>query len=134
MNNTIDALRNLYVALGGEAEDVANLVIIPELIDAIASLEGGGGGGGKHTITANCTNCYYYGPEKFSESDGTITVAFKTNEELTTNHFGRDDFDVDGADYIFIPVQQDSPRSASLVLYSITGDVTITANPTGTDK
>ena len=37
MDNTLDALRNLYVALGGEAADVANLVIIPDLINAIAT-------------------------------------------------------------------------------------------------
>lgn len=37
MDNTLDALRNLYVALGGTATDVANLVIIPDLINAIAT-------------------------------------------------------------------------------------------------
>jgi len=37
MDTTIVALRNLYVALGGAAEDVANLVIIPDLINAIAT-------------------------------------------------------------------------------------------------
>lgn len=37
MDNTLDALRNLYVALGGNADDVANLVIIPDLINAIAT-------------------------------------------------------------------------------------------------
>ena len=37
MDNTIDALRNLYVALGGDDSDVANLVIIPDLINAIAT-------------------------------------------------------------------------------------------------
>ena len=36
MLNTIDALKALYVALGGDADDVADLVIIPELIAAIA--------------------------------------------------------------------------------------------------
>lgn len=39
MDNTLDALRNLYVALGGDAEDVENLVIIPDLINAIAQLD-----------------------------------------------------------------------------------------------
>jgi len=38
MDNTLDALRALYVALGGTASDVANLVIIPDLINAIARL------------------------------------------------------------------------------------------------
>lgn len=37
MDNTLDALRNLYVALGGDADDVENLVIIPDLLNAIAT-------------------------------------------------------------------------------------------------
>ena len=37
MDNTLVALRKLYVALGGTASDVANLVIIPDLINAIAT-------------------------------------------------------------------------------------------------
>ena len=37
MDNTLDALRGLFVALGGDADDVANLVIIPDLINAIAT-------------------------------------------------------------------------------------------------
>lgn len=37
MDNTLDALRGLYVALGGDADAVANLVIIPDLINAIAT-------------------------------------------------------------------------------------------------
>jgi hypothetical protein len=36
MDKTIDALKALYVALGGTAEDVADLVIIPDVINAIA--------------------------------------------------------------------------------------------------
>lgn len=38
MDNTIDALRNLYVALGGDSATVANIAIIPEMINAIATL------------------------------------------------------------------------------------------------
>lgn len=37
MDKTIDALKNLYVALGGTAADVANITIIPEMINAIAT-------------------------------------------------------------------------------------------------
>jgi len=50
MDNTIQALQNLYVALGGALTDtyeniadgapVANLVIIPDMINAIASVAG----------------------------------------------------------------------------------------------
>lgn len=37
MDNTITALKALYVALGGTAADVANITIIPEMIKAIAT-------------------------------------------------------------------------------------------------
>ena len=37
MDNTITALQNLYVALGGDAADVANINIIPDMINAIAT-------------------------------------------------------------------------------------------------
>ena len=39
MDNTIDALRALYVALGGTAADVADISIIPDMINAIAELK-----------------------------------------------------------------------------------------------
>lgn len=37
MDNTVDALKNLYVALGGTAADVADIVLIPDMINAIAA-------------------------------------------------------------------------------------------------
>lgn len=45
MDGTIDALKNLYVALGGNADDVANISIIPDMINAIAA-----------QVTANAEN------------------------------------------------------------------------------
>ena len=44
MDDTIKALTNLYVALGGSAADVAGLVIIPDMVNAIADLIAQGGG------------------------------------------------------------------------------------------
>ena len=38
MDNNITALQGLYVALGGQAEDVENITIIPDMINAIATL------------------------------------------------------------------------------------------------
>ena len=40
MDTTIVALKNLYVALGGSAADVADVVIIPDMINAIATVAG----------------------------------------------------------------------------------------------
>lgn len=36
MDTTVEALKALYVALGGTADDVANVTLIPDMINAIA--------------------------------------------------------------------------------------------------
>ena len=38
MQTTIEALQDLYVARGGNLEDVQNINTIPDMIDAIASM------------------------------------------------------------------------------------------------
>jgi hypothetical protein len=38
MNNTVEALRAVYVALGGDSADVADIVTTPELITMIATI------------------------------------------------------------------------------------------------
>ena len=38
MGNTVEALKGLYVALGGTASDVADIVFIPDMINAIAEV------------------------------------------------------------------------------------------------
>ena len=35
MNTTVDALKAAYVALGGSADDVKNITLIPDMITAI---------------------------------------------------------------------------------------------------
>lgn len=40
MDTTVDALKALYVALGGTAADVANVTLIPDMINAIATVAG----------------------------------------------------------------------------------------------
>lgn len=40
MDRTVDALKNLYVALGGSADDVVNITLIPDMINAIATVAG----------------------------------------------------------------------------------------------
>lgn len=44
MGSTITALKALYVAFGGDADDVAGLVLIPDLLNALATLIGSTGG------------------------------------------------------------------------------------------
>ena len=44
MAQTITALRALYAALGGDADDVAALTLIPDIITAIATLVSSSGG------------------------------------------------------------------------------------------
>lgn len=53
MDNTIQALQNLYVALGGDLADVADLVIIPDMINAIAAHIGSGGAAELPAVTAS---------------------------------------------------------------------------------
>lgn len=52
-NNNIDALKKLYVAMGGDAADVANLNITPEMISAIADIYQGGGGASLPAVTTD---------------------------------------------------------------------------------
>lgn len=55
--NTIEALQKLYVAMGGQAADVENLSITPDMINAIAEVyQGGGGGAALPEVTAADNN------------------------------------------------------------------------------
>ena len=67
MDNTITALQNLYVALGGSASDVENLNIIPDMINAIA------------TLKSNTMSTFYVDAVNGSDdNDGSSTAAFAT--------------------------------------------------------
>ena len=52
MNTTVEALKGLYAALGGTAADVADITLIPDMIDAIAEHIGTGGAAELPTVTA----------------------------------------------------------------------------------
>lgn len=43
MNLTVEALKELYIALGGNSPNVANVTLIPDMIKHIASLISNGG-------------------------------------------------------------------------------------------
>ena len=53
MDTTIDALKNLYVALGGTASDVADITIIPDMINAISALVASGATAELPKVTTN---------------------------------------------------------------------------------
>ena len=52
MDNNITALQGLYVALGGDIEDVENLNTIPDMINAIATVATGVVGATLPAVTA----------------------------------------------------------------------------------
>ena len=53
MNTTVEALKGLYAALGGTAADVADITLIPDMIDAIAEYIGTGGARELPAVTAD---------------------------------------------------------------------------------
>ena len=52
MNTTVEALKGLYAALGGTAADVADITLIPDMINAIAEHIGAGGAAELPTVSA----------------------------------------------------------------------------------
>lgn len=52
MNLTVDALKELYIALGGSAANVADITLIPDMIKAIAAYISGGGVAELPTVSA----------------------------------------------------------------------------------
>lgn len=40
MNTTVNALKSLYVVLGGNVEDVENITLIPDMITAFENIDG----------------------------------------------------------------------------------------------
>lgn len=52
MKTIPEALKKLYVAMGGNEEDVADISLTPDMIEALADIyEGGGGGASAEVIT-----------------------------------------------------------------------------------
>ena len=51
--STVQALKKLYVTLGGNAADVADITLIPDMINAIAALDITGGTSELPEVTAD---------------------------------------------------------------------------------
>lgn len=52
MDTTVTALKALYAALGGSADTVANITLIPDMINAIAAYVAAGGAAELPTVSA----------------------------------------------------------------------------------
>lgn len=52
MDNNVEALKALYVALGGDADDVADISLISEMINANATVAAGVAGATLPAVTA----------------------------------------------------------------------------------
>lgn len=53
MNLTVEALKELYIALGGNATNVADITLIPDMIRAIAIHIGNGGAAELPTVSSS---------------------------------------------------------------------------------
>ena len=53
MNLTVEALKELYIALGGNTTNVADITLIPDMIRAIAIHIGNGGAAELPTVTSS---------------------------------------------------------------------------------
>lgn len=53
MNLTVEALKELYIALGGNATNVANITLTPDMIKAIAAHISGGGAAELPPVTSS---------------------------------------------------------------------------------
>lgn len=51
MNLTVEALKELYIALGGSSANVADITLTPDMIKAIAAYISGGGAAELPTVT-----------------------------------------------------------------------------------
>lgn len=52
MNLTVEALKELYIALGGNATNVADITLTPDMIKAIAAHISGGGAAELPTVSS----------------------------------------------------------------------------------
>lgn len=52
MNLTVDALKELYIALGGNSINVADITFVPDMIKAIAGHIGNGGAAELPTVSS----------------------------------------------------------------------------------
>lgn len=53
MNLTVEALKELYIALGGNATNVADITLIPDMIKEIAAYISAGGAAELPTVSKN---------------------------------------------------------------------------------
>lgn len=89
-STTVDALKNLYAALGGDASDVADLNVIPDVINAIAGL-GAIAGAGAISVDSNGRTIIQAAADKDliikTTGDGNLNITSE-NELSLTGEYG----------------------------------------------
>lgn len=98
MATNVEALKNLYVTLGGNAADVADLDSNSEMIEALRNVAGGGGGGsskyyeftGEVDVTSQTPAVTFdktYAEILAAVNSGKVPVCFVDNAALGTMLF-----------------------------------------------
>lgn len=69
---TVNALKNLYTALGGDSADVADISTNPDMINALCDVASGGNPNSKETITGTLANPFGESQVSFTEAKTAI--------------------------------------------------------------
>lgn len=69
---TVNALKNLYTALGGDSADVADISTNPDMINALCEVASGGNPNSKETITGTLANPFGESQVSFTEAKAAI--------------------------------------------------------------
>lgn len=87
---TVEALKSLYAALGGNLEDVININTNPDMINALCEVASGGNPNSKETITGTLANPFGESQVSFTEAKAALAnggmsgLASITNQGTTT--------------------------------------------------
>ena len=122
MNTTVDALKALYIAFGGSADDVADLTVIPDVIMAIANL-----GSVKATSAMSVDNSGNLSIT--SDKNITIETTGSDNDYGVILKKGNSTLNVGEADNIYISSNSELEMRSGDGIYMYSGDeVIISAN------
>lgn len=82
---TVNALKNLYTALGGDSADVADISTNPDMINALCDVASGGNPNSKETITGTLANPFGESQVSFTEAKAAIANGGMSGLASVTN-------------------------------------------------